>query len=130
MGITLSIAVLICIFMMTNSEKQESSRKISTSALLTMPRPLTLWITTNLEKFFKRCEMRLQDHLTCFLRNLYAGKKETVRTRHGTIVQFHSVPQSCLTFCDPKNHNTPGLPVHHHLPELMQTHVHIISDAI
>ena len=51
MGIMLSIAVLICIFMMTNNEKQESSRKISTSALLTMPKPLTIWITINCGKF-------------------------------------------------------------------------------
>ena len=61
MGITLSIAVLICIFMMTNSQKQESSRKISTSALLTMPKPLTVWITINW-KILK--EMGIPDHLT------------------------------------------------------------------
>ena len=36
-------------------------------------------------------------------------------------VQFNSVAQSCLTFCDPMNHSTPGLPVHHHLPEVTQT---------
>ena len=39
-------------------------------------------------------------------------------------VQFSSVSQSCLTLCDPMNHNTPGLPVHHQLPEPTQTHVH------
>ena len=39
-------------------------------------------------------------------------------------VQFSSVAQSCLTFCDPMNHNMPGLPVHHQLPEFAQTHVH------
>ena len=42
---------------------------------------------------------------------------------------FSSV-QSCLTLCDPMNCNTPGLPVHHHLPEFTQTHVHRVSDAI
>ena len=41
-----------------------------------------------------------------------------------------SVDQSCLTLWDPMNHSTPGLPVHHHLPEFTQTHVHRVSDAI
>ena len=41
-----------------------------------------------------------------------------------------SVAQSCPTLCDPMNRSTPGLPVHHHLPELTQTHVHWVSDAI
>ena len=45
-------------------------------------------------------------------------------------VQFSSVTQSCLTLCDPRNHSMPGLPVHHHLPELTQTYVHQVSDAI
>ena len=44
--------------------------------------------------------------------------------------QFSSVAQSCLTLCDPMNHSTPGLPVHHQLPESTQTHVHCVSDAI
>ena len=45
-------------------------------------------------------------------------------------VQFSSVAQSCLTLCDPMNHSTPGLPVHHQLPEFTQTHVHQVGDAI
>ena len=44
--------------------------------------------------------------------------------------QFSSVAQSCPTICDPMNHSTPGLPVHHHLLEFTQTHVHPVSDAI
>ena len=44
--------------------------------------------------------------------------------------QFSSVPQSCLTLCDPMNCSTPGLPVHHQLPEFTQTHVHRVGDAI
>ena len=44
-------------------------------------------------------------------------------------VQFSSVTQWCQTLCDPMNHSTPGLPVHHHLPEFTQTHVHRVSDA-
>ena len=45
-------------------------------------------------------------------------------------VQFSSVAQLCLTLCDPMNHSTPGLPVHHQLPEFTQTHVNQVSDAI
>ena len=46
------------------------------------------------------------------------------------LVQFSSVAQSCLTLCDPMNRSTPGLPVHHHLPEFTQTQVHRVCDAI
>ena len=77
-------------------KKQESSRKTSTSALLTMPKPLTVWITTNW-KIFQ--EMGIPDHLTCLLRNLYAGQKATVRTRHGTTDWFQvgkGVCQGCI----------------------------------
>jgi len=45
-------------------------------------------------------------------------------------VQFSSVTQSCPTLCDPMNCSTPGLPVHHQLPEFTQTPVHWVSDAI
>ena len=45
-------------------------------------------------------------------------------------IQFNSVAQSCPTLCDPMNCSTPGLPVHHQLPEFTQTHVHRVSDAI
>ena len=45
-------------------------------------------------------------------------------------VQFSSIAQSCLTLCDPMNRSTPGLPVHHQLPEFTQTYGHRVSDAI
>ena len=45
-------------------------------------------------------------------------------------VQLSSVAQSCPTLCDPMNRSTPGLPVHHQLPESTQTHVHCVNDAI
>ena len=45
-------------------------------------------------------------------------------------VQFSSVTQSCPTLCDPMNQSTPGLPVHHQLPEFTQTQVHRVRDAI
>ena len=61
-----------------SSQKQQSFRKTSTSALLTIPKPLTMWITTNY-KIPK--EMEIPDHLICLLRNLYAAP---VRTGHGT----------------------------------------------
>ena len=63
-----------------SSKKQESSRKTSISSL-TMPKPLTVWVTIN-SGILK--EMRIPDHLTCLLRNLYPGQEATVRTRHGT----------------------------------------------
>ena len=44
-------------------------------------------------------------------------------------IQFSSIAQSCLTLCDPMNRSTPGLPVHHQLPEFTETHVHQVSDA-
>ena len=48
---------------------------------------------------------------------------------HLSSVPFSSVAQSCLTLCDPMNRTTPGLPVHHQLPEFTQTHVHRVRDA-
>ena len=68
-----------------SSKKQEISRKISISALLTMPKLLTVWITTNC-KILQ--EIGLPDNLTCLLRNLYAGQEATVRTGHGTTDWF------------------------------------------
>ena len=62
-------------------KKQESSRKTSISVLLTMSKPLTVWITINW-KILK--EMGIPEHLTFPLRNLYAGQEATVRTGHGT----------------------------------------------
>ena len=75
-------------------KKQESSRKIFTSVLLTMPKPLTVWTTINSGKFLKRWEYQ-----TCLLRNLYAHHEATVRTGHGTIDWFQvekGVHQGCI----------------------------------
>ena len=79
-----------------SSKKQESSRKTSTSPLLTMPKPLTMWITTNW-KILQ--EMGIPNHLTCLLRNLYAGQEATVRTGPGTTDWFQigkRVRQGCI----------------------------------
>ena len=63
--------------------------------------------------------------------NIYG--KETHEKKFNIInhsVQFSSVAQSCPTLCDPMNRSTPGLPVHHQLPEFTQTHIHRVGDAI
>ena len=77
-------------------KKQESSRKTSMSALLTMPKPLTVRITTNWKILL---EMGIPDHLTCLLRNLHASQEATVRTGHGTTDWFQigkGVHQGCI----------------------------------
>ena len=79
-----------------SSKKQESPRKTSISAFLTMPKPLTVWITRNCGKFL---EMGIPDHLTYLLRNLYADQEVTVRTGHGTTDWFQigkGVCQDCI----------------------------------
>ena len=75
-------------------KKQENSRKTSTSALSTMPKPLTVWITRKILK-----EMGIPDHLTCLMRNLYAGQEATVRNGQGTTDWFQigkGVRQGCI----------------------------------
>ena len=62
-----------------------------------MPKPLTVWITNKLWKILK--EMGIPDHLSCLLRNLYAGREATVRTGHGTTDWFQigkGVCQGCI----------------------------------
>ena len=79
-----------------SQKKQENSRKTSTSASLTMLKPLTLWITTNW-KILK--EMGIPNHMTCLLRNLYADQEATVWIRHGTMDWFQigkGVHRGCL----------------------------------
>ena len=70
--------------------------KTSTTALLTTPKALIVWITTNCGKFL---EMGIPDHLTCLLRNLYALQEATIRTGHGIIDWFQigeGVHQGCI----------------------------------
>ena len=79
-----------------SSKKQKSSSKTSISAFLIMPKPLTVWITANWN-ILK--EMGIPDHLTCLLRNLYAGQKATVKTGYGTKEWFQigkGVHQGCI----------------------------------
>ena len=82
-----------------SSEKQESSRKTSTAASLTTPKPLTVWMTTNW-KVLK--EMGISDHLTCLLRNLYRDYEAVLRTGHGTtdwLKTGKGVQQGCILSC-------------------------------
>src|SRR5574337_907219 len=77
-------------------KKEESSRKTSISALLTMPKPLTV-DHNKLWKILK--EMVIPDHLTCLLRNMYAGQEATVRPGYGTADWFQigkGVRQGCI----------------------------------
>ena len=76
-----------------SSKKQQSSRKTSISALLTMPKPLMVCIHNNLWKILK--DMGIPDHLTCLLRNLYAGQEATVRTGHGKTDCFKTGKRLC-----------------------------------
>ena len=79
-----------------SSKKHDSSIKTSIFALLTMPKPLTVWITTNW-KIWKK--MGIPDHLTCILRNLYAGQEATFRIGHGKTDWFQlgkGVRQGCI----------------------------------
>ena len=80
-------------------KKQESSKKTSTSALLTMPKAIDCVDHNKLWKILK--EMGIPDQLTCLLRNLYAGQEATVRTGHGTIDWFQigkGVHQGCILY--------------------------------
>ena len=77
-------------------KRQESSRKTPIFALLTMPKALTVWITTNCGKFLKHGNTRPPD---LPVRNLYAGQEATVRTGHGRTDWFQigkGVRQGCL----------------------------------
>ena len=81
-----------------SSKKQESSRKTSISALLTTPKPLTMWITINCGKFWKRWEYQ-STWPASWEFNLYAGQEATARTGHGTTDWFQigkGVCQGCI----------------------------------
>ena len=85
-----------CQHLLDHRKSKGIPEKTYTSASLTTLQPLTVWITTNW-KILK--EMGIPDHLSCLLRNLYAGQEATVRTRHGTTDWFKigkGVHQGCI----------------------------------
>ena len=74
-------------------------------------------------------------HQEILIKMKYKGSSSRRVHRPGSLMpfslfQFSSVAQSCPTLCDSMNRSTPGLPVHHHLLEFTQTHVHQVNDAI
>ena len=98
---------------------------------------------SNMETYITICKIDSQREFAVWLRKLKQGSVSTQRGGMGKEMggkfkmeqicasdQIRSVTQSCLTLCDPMNRSTPGLPVHHQLPEFTQTHVRGVSDAI
>ena len=96
------------------------------------------WVTSNgsssLRYLLMTLLMPLAALLVFFLLNKMIVSCMTKYVAKGLVklmmIQFSSVAQSCLTLCNPMNHSTPGLPIHHQLPESTQTHVHGVGDAI
>ena len=82
----------------------------------------------------KILQARLQQNMNCELPSVQPGFQKGTGTRDQIVnihsVQFSSVTQSYSTLCNPMNRSTPGLLVHHQLPEFTQTHVHRVGDAI
>ena len=122
-----------------SQKKQESSRKTSTFALLTTPKSLTVWITTNW-KILKRDGNTRPPYLPPEKSVCRSRSNSQNRTWSNRLVQYikavycypayltymQSSVQSLsrVRLCNPMNYSTPGLPVHHQLLEFTQTHVH------
>ena len=81
---------------------------------------------------FKECTILYWGHIISVDAKLSSGSYFCIifRSYMYISVQFSSIAQSCLTLCDPMDCRTPGVPVHHQLLELIQTHVHHVGDAI
>ena len=85
----------------------------------------------NIRKTNSPIKKRAEDLNRCFSKeDIQMPNTHMRKCSTSLIIQFSSVTKSCLTLCDPMNHRTPGLPVHHQLPEFTQTHVHRVSDTI
>ena len=81
----------------------------------------------------KQMHLKLESNISFKWHSRYCIKLSQIEKNRAACslgFQFSSVAQSCPTLCDPMNRSTPGLPVHHQLPEFTQTHVHRVSDAI
>ena len=90
------------------SEPQHMDRDVPHHKKLALVKGQELWKASECPKWHSACADRIAE----------------------ASVQFSSVAQSCPTLCDPMNRSTPGLPIHHQLPEFTETHVHRVSDAI
>ena len=107
---------------------------LSNSTELNILFPFSFWIlwefTVSQQVFFVNCS--LDNYVERWILTLPFGNlhsKQYAKINKYS-VQFHSVTQSCLTLCDPMNRSMPGLPVHHQLLEITQTHVHRVGDGI
>ena len=96
-----------------SSEKQESSRKTSTSALLTMPKSLAMWITTNCGKFFKTLRWEYQTTLLASWEICMQVKEQQLELgmEQYAMLCYAKSLQSCPTLCDPIEGSPPGSPV-------------------
>ena len=94
---------------------------ICTSLNLQIPNSQSIPLPSPLPRLRQVCPLCLSVSLFLFCRKFICVMFS---------VQFDSVAQSCPTLCDPMDCSTPGLPVHHQLPECTQTHVHCVRDAI
>ena len=103
--------------------------KVVISPSLRLPRIIDDSLITDLPKFSKEANIGLLLSLSTS-RDRIAVNEGSEPSERFSSVQFNSVAQSCPTLCDPMNCSTPGLPVHHQLPEFTQTHVHRVGDAI
>ena len=90
-------------------------------------------VMTNLDSIFKSRDITLPTKVRLVKATVFSvvvyGCESWTRKKAAAATAAKSL-QSCPTLCDPMNYSTPGLPVHHHLPEFTQTHVHRVSDAI
>ena len=91
-----------------------------------------IWVTITLKYLYIRSSQVTVSFLFYWIIvNLQPGISFNCKSdSYICIYQFSSVAQLCTTLCDPMNRSTPGLPVHHKLPEFTQTHVHWVCDAI
>ena len=107
----------------SNSHVHQVGDAIQPSYPLSSPSPTAFNLSQN-QGLFQCLHKKSTKHFLKFLVKCLRGMRSPV-----TISQFNSVAQSCPILCDPMNHSTSGLPVHHQLPQFTQTHVHRIGDA-
>jgi len=116
-------------FLDTNNERAEKETKEAISFAIASKRISLLEINLPMEEkdlYSENCEiLKKENKETNRWKDISCSWIGRVRSD-----QNRSVVQSCLTLCDPMNRSTPGLPVHHQLPEFTQTHIHRVSDAI